>query len=147
MCIGALADARWLTGRETSHQRREVLSSHCSSVTRSIMPNSPHPSFSGCEQACFGCRAYVLVAWIWSFIWHLPLDLIKWMMAYILNEDGFRDRMHGRTPATMAADAPPVVIKEGEGKPDAGAAPNIARTSAGSRPALGRNSVQVALIS
>ena len=98
-------------------------------------------------RACFGRRAYVLVAWIWSFIWHLPLDLIKWMMAYVLNEDGFRDRMHGRTPASIAAEAPEVVVKEGEGKPDAGGAPNMARTSAGSRPALGRNSVQVALTS
>ena len=91
----------------------------------------------------------MLVAWVWSFIWHIPLDLIKWMMAYILNEDGFRDRMHGRTPASIAADtpAPKVIVKEGEGKPDAGGAPNMARTSAGSRPALGRNSVQVAPIS
>ena len=33
----------------------------------------------------------------------MPLDLIKWGMAYVLNEDGFRDRAHGRTPKTVAS--------------------------------------------
>lgn len=34
---------------------------------------------------------YVIVAWIWSLIWYLGLDPIKWMMMYALNEDGWRD--------------------------------------------------------
>lgn len=71
------------------------------------------------------CRAYALVAWIWAFIWHLPLDLIKWIMAYILNEDGFRDRMHGRGPATLATEqAAEVGVKERESMK-----PNLGRTS------------------
>ena len=56
----------------------------------------------------------MLVAWIWALIFHMPLDLIKWMMAYILNEDGFRDRMRGKKPSNVAletegADLPPQV--------------------------------------
>lgn len=35
---------------------------------------------------------YVIVAWIWSLIWYLGLDPIKWMMMYALNEDGVRNR-------------------------------------------------------
>ncbi len=34
----------------------------------------------------------MIVAWIWSIIWYLGLDPIKWVMMYILNEDGVRDR-------------------------------------------------------
>ena len=94
-----------------------------------------------------------MVAWIWAFIWHLPLDLIKWAMAYILNEDGFRDRMHGRDPASLAKkDA--VVLGEGdglgpkeEGKPSVARTSlgrtSLGRTSAGGKPNIGRNSVQV----
>jgi ammonia channel protein AmtB len=41
------------------------------------------------------CSGYVIVAWIWSAIWYLPLDLIKWGMCWVLNEDGFRDRVGG----------------------------------------------------
>ena len=37
------------------------------------------------------CSYYVIVAWIWSLIWYLGLDPIKWMMMYALNEDGWRD--------------------------------------------------------
>ena len=33
----------------------------------------------------------MIVAWIWSLIWYLGLDPIKWMMMYALNEDGWRD--------------------------------------------------------
>lgn len=99
-----------------------------------------------------------MVAWIWSFIWHLPLDLIKWSMAYVLNEDGFRDRLHGRTPASIAEEqaaatppaegAPPT---EG-GRPSVGRTSlgrtslgrtSLGRTSAGGRPNIGRTSVQV----
>jgi len=38
-----------------------------------------------------GCTYYVVVAIIWSIIWYLGLDPIKWVLAWILNEDGFRD--------------------------------------------------------
>ena len=85
------------------------------------------------------CRAYVLVAWIWSLAWHMPLDLIKWAMAYVLNEDGFRDRMHGRTPESMAA-AAQAEVKEGAAP---GASPALGRVSAGGRPSISRTSVQV----
>ena len=38
-----------------------------------------------------GCTYYVIVALIWSIIWYVALDPIKWIMAWILNEDGFRN--------------------------------------------------------
>ena len=38
-----------------------------------------------------GCTYYIVVALIWSIIFYVGLDPIKWLMAYILNEDGFRD--------------------------------------------------------
>lgn len=100
------------------------------------------------EPTAGGGRAYALVAWIWAFIWFIPLDGIKWTMAYILNEDGFRDRMHGRDPASMATSGPPVVIGEGDGLAPAEGNPNVGRNSlgrvsAGVRPSIGRNSVQV----
>ena len=34
---------------------------------------------------------YVLVAWVWSAIWYVPLDPIKWALCWIPNEDGFRN--------------------------------------------------------
>ena len=34
----------------------------------------------------------MIVAWIWSLIWYLGLDPIKWMMMYALNEDGIRNK-------------------------------------------------------
>lgn len=34
----------------------------------------------------------MLVAWIWSGIWYMLLDPIKWCLCWLLNEDGFRDR-------------------------------------------------------
>ncbi|GLI62247.1 hypothetical protein VaNZ11_004843 [Volvox africanus] len=38
-----------------------------------------------------GCLGYVIVAWIWSGIWYVLLDPIKWILCWVLNEDGFRD--------------------------------------------------------
>lgn len=38
-----------------------------------------------------GCTYYIIVAIIWSLIWYVGLDFIKWAMMYLLNEDGFRD--------------------------------------------------------
>lgn len=83
-------------------------------------------------------------------------------MAYILNEDGFRDRMHGRQPSTVVdatAAAPVDPVPEGGapaqgGAPAAEGRPSVARTSlgrtslgrtsaGGGRPNIGRNSVQV----
>lgn len=80
-------------------------------------------------------------------------------MAYILNEDGFRDRMHGRSPATIADQqaattaetAPegppgPGEARPSEGRPSVGRTSlgrtSLGRTSAG-RPNIGRTSVQV----
>lgn len=36
------------------------------------------------------CRYYVVVAWIWAIIWYVALDPIKWGMAWILDEEGYR---------------------------------------------------------
>ncbi len=38
----------------------------------------------------------MLVAWIWSAIWYVLLDPIKWMLCWALNEDGFRDVQQAR---------------------------------------------------
>lgn len=38
-----------------------------------------------------GCLGYVIVAWVWSGIWYMLLDPIKWGICWVLNEDGFRD--------------------------------------------------------
>lgn len=53
---------------------------------------SCHVSWCGalCDCDFGGCSEYVILAWIWSFIWYIPLDPIKWTMAYILNENGYR---------------------------------------------------------
>ena len=53
--------------------------------------------FAACDGFCrplglVACSAYVLVAWIWSFAFYLLLDPLKWIMAYIMNEDGFRSQ-------------------------------------------------------
>ncbi|EFN55631.1 hypothetical protein CHLNCDRAFT_133797 [Chlorella variabilis] len=37
-----------------------------------------------------GCTYYAVVAWIWSLIWHMGLDPLKWIMYYIMDEEGFR---------------------------------------------------------
>lgn len=59
----------------------------------------PHVLFTNaaCDGLCSllwvtACSAYVLVAWIWSFAFYLLLDPLKWIMAYIMNEDGFRSQ-------------------------------------------------------
>ncbi|KIZ00694.1 hypothetical protein MNEG_7267 [Monoraphidium neglectum] len=39
-----------------------------------------------------GAAEWVVVAWIWSLLWHLGLDPIKWFMAWVLNEEGVRSR-------------------------------------------------------
>jgi hypothetical protein len=46
---------------------------------------------------------YVIVAWIWSAIWYVGLDPIKWVMMYALNEDGFRDQPLWRKEAAASA--------------------------------------------
>ncbi|RMZ54903.1 hypothetical protein APUTEX25_000420 [Auxenochlorella protothecoides] len=38
-----------------------------------------------------GCLGYVIVAWIWSAIWYMGLDPLKWALFYVLNEEGFRN--------------------------------------------------------
>lgn len=53
-----------------------------------------------------GCTYYVIVALIWSIIWYVALDPIKWAMAWALNEDGFRDmkvRNHRHRETRIAA--------------------------------------------
>lgn len=43
------------------------------------------------ESSIIGCGWYVLVAWIWSLMWHMGMDPLKFVMMYLVNEDGFRD--------------------------------------------------------
>ncbi|KAK9905489.1 hypothetical protein WJX75_000844 [Coccomyxa subellipsoidea] len=52
-----------------------------------------------------GCTYYVIVAWIWSLIWYIGLDPIKWAMMYILNEDGWRNKkaFHAEKKAAIKA--------------------------------------------
>ncbi|PSC74572.1 plasma-membrane proton-efflux P-type ATPase [Micractinium conductrix] len=42
-----------------------------------------------------GCTYYVIVAWVWSLIWHMGLDPLKWIMMYMLDEEGFRTSRGG----------------------------------------------------
>ncbi|KAK9829684.1 hypothetical protein WJX72_007324 [[Myrmecia] bisecta] len=42
-------------------------------------------------QSVIGCTYYLIVAWVWSIIWYMGLDPIKWLLAFLLNEDGMRD--------------------------------------------------------
>jgi len=41
------------------------------------------------------CTYYVIMAWIWSLLWYLALDPIKWALAYALDEDGARTGKRG----------------------------------------------------
>eukprot|EP01134_Creolimax_fragrantissima_P006885 CFRG6885T1 len=52
-----------------------------------------------------GCGAWVLVAWVWATIWYIPLDLIKFIMGFLLEGDlpslytlGIRTRVMSQTP-------------------------------------------------
>jgi H+-transporting ATPase len=56
-------------------------------------------------------RYYVIVAWIWAFMFYLGLDPLKWLMAYIGNEDGIRDRaaFHAATRKARPQPAPPLL--------------------------------------
>eukprot|EP00882_Tetradesmus_deserticola_P005625 GHRQ01005921.1.p1 GENE.GHRQ01005921.1~~GHRQ01005921.1.p1 ORF type:complete len:1073 (+),score=431.52 GHRQ01005921.1:381-3599(+) len=53
-----------------------------------------------------GCTYYVLVAWIWSMIWYLALDPIKWLLIWALNEDGVRSRHSWKRMIRMRARHP-----------------------------------------
>ena len=43
----------------------------------------------------FCCSGYVIAAWIWSGLFYMLLDPIKWALIWILNEDGYRDEVRG----------------------------------------------------
>ena len=47
------------------------------------------PTFTA---SSIGCTYYVIAAWIWAAIWSFGLDPIKWLMHYILNEEGIREQ-------------------------------------------------------
>ena len=66
-----------------------------------LSSNGDHPFFSSRKvpvaetesaftASVLGCTYYVVAAWVWSAIWYLGLDPIKWTMFYIMNEEGFR---------------------------------------------------------
>ena len=52
------------------------------------------------------CSYYVIVAWIWSLIWYLGLDPIKWMMMYALNEDGVRNKSAHKEAKRVRSEQP-----------------------------------------
>ncbi|GBF93844.1 plasma-membrane proton-efflux P-type ATPase [Raphidocelis subcapitata] len=39
-----------------------------------------------------GAGEWVVVAWVWSLIWHMGLDPVKWAMSWLLNSNGVRSR-------------------------------------------------------
>eukprot|EP01134_Creolimax_fragrantissima_P006719 CFRG6719T1 len=39
------------------------------------------------EASLLGCGAWVVVAWIWALIWYIPMDFIKFIMAFVLDGD------------------------------------------------------------
>ena len=41
------------------------------------------------------CRYYVIAGWIWAIIWYFGLDLIKWALAWVLDEEGTRTGKRG----------------------------------------------------
>lgn len=51
-----------------------------------------HHTEGASTASIIGCLGYVIVAWVWSAIWYMGLDPIKFALCWILNEDGFRDR-------------------------------------------------------
>ncbi len=53
-----------------------------------------------------GCTYYVVAAWIWAAIWSFGLDPIKWMMHYILNEEGIRQQSFYETFFNKPPQAP-----------------------------------------
>jgi H+-transporting ATPase len=46
------------------------------------------------QSSVVACTYYVVFSWIWAIIWYLGLDPIKWVLAYILDEDGARTGKH-----------------------------------------------------
>lgn len=121
---------------------------HCHFCTYSIgYPEPPIAKFFSSRQApiagtessfgasVIGCTYWILVAWIWSAIWYVLLDPIKWMLAYALNEDGFRD--HNSWLKDKKRSAPPHPDKERELGPAGMVAPSYGNP-------LGRASLAVA---
>ncbi|KNC80656.1 plasma-membrane proton-efflux P-type ATPase [Sphaeroforma arctica JP610] len=39
------------------------------------------------EASLLGCGVWVIVAWVWAILWFIPLDFIKFAMAYICDGD------------------------------------------------------------
>jgi len=56
------------------------------------------------EPSVIGCGWYVLVAWVWSAMWHLAMDPLKFAMACAMNGDGVgRGGLHWAVRADAAA--------------------------------------------
>ena len=73
--------------------RLDIFMCQAQRLTWYLQRQVPRANTEGTNTASvIGCTYYVVVGIIWSIIWYVGLDPIKWMMAYILNEDGFRDR-------------------------------------------------------
>ena len=39
----------------------------------------------------------MFVAWVWSILWYLALDPLRWALAWCLNENGMRNRSTWRS--------------------------------------------------
>jgi hypothetical protein len=39
-----------------------------------------------------GALGYAIVAWVWAAIWYLGLDPLKWVLMYMMDEEGIRGR-------------------------------------------------------
>ena len=37
-------------------------------------------------------RYYIFLAWVWSLLWYLALDPLRWAVSWVLNENGMRSR-------------------------------------------------------
>ncbi|KDO22350.1 hypothetical protein SPRG_12811 [Saprolegnia parasitica CBS 223.65] len=59
--------------------------------------------------AVFGCGGgYLVIAWLWSIVWHFPLDLIKFAVNYVLNANtysttAFDSRINAGHPSMSTA--------------------------------------------
>lgn len=68
--------------------------------------SGPVPGTEGVfEPSIIGCGWYVLVAWVWSIIWHMGMDPLKFIMMWVVNEDGFRDQRSCFNPHGLSATA------------------------------------------
>ncbi len=62
------------------------------SATQQLTPHSSQPLKLPNLHTRVRCFAFCLCTYVRSIIWYVALDPLKWILMYILNEDGVRDR-------------------------------------------------------